>query len=79
LKSPIAKTAHRQDFGGAAPGSTVSRAAKYCAGCAVMKLCDGFALFRREAAIKGLAPVRHFDEKLRRLEPLAASTGQIAA
>src|SRR6516162_532676 len=42
-------------------------------------LGDGFTLCWREAAIKGLASVRHIDEKLRRLEPLAVSRGESVA
>src|SRR5690242_20269182 len=42
-------------------------------------LGDGFTLCWREAAIKRLAFVCHIDEKLRRLESLPASFGEIVA
>src|SRR5215472_6485277 len=42
-------------------------------------LGDGFTFCWREAAIKRLALVGHLDEKLRRLEPLPASFGEIVA
>src|SRR4029077_11684260 len=42
-----------------------------------MELRDGFTLCWREAAIKRLALFRHVGEKLRRLESLPASFGEI--
>src|SRR5277367_2726912 len=40
------------------------------------QLCNSLALRRREAAIEGLALLRHVEKKLRRLEPLAADFGE---
>ena len=42
-----------------------------------MELRDSFTLGWCEAAIKGLALVRHVDEELRRFEPVAVSLGEV--